>query len=237
VPHIIVNGITVEVVRKDIKNIHLGVYPPNGRVRIAVPLRVTDDAVRMAVVSKIQWITKQQEKFKEQARQTFREYVSGESHYFQGQRFLLEVVHRKTPGVAITGSKTITLYVKAGSTREQREKVMLTWYRQNLLEEIPGLIAKWEPILGVEVAEWHIRRMRTRWGTCNQNAGRIWLNLELIKKPSRCLEYIVVHEMIHLLERGHGERFKALMSKHIPHWKYLRDELNHEPLAHEDWNY
>ena len=228
----------VDVVRKDIKNLHLAVYPPAGRVRVAAPLRVSDEAVRLAVVSRLGWIKRQRTKFTGQARQSEREYVSGESHYFQGQRYRLNVICQSGAAhVAIRNKSTIDLYVREGSDREQRERVMLTWYRQHLKEQIPALIEKWELVLDVRVADWRVKQMKTKWGTCNIEAGRIWLNLELAKKSPQCLEYIVVHEMVHLLERHHSDRFAELMGKFLPQWKLHREELNRSALGHEEWGY
>ena len=233
-----VSGLTVDVVRKDIKNLHLAVYPPAGRVRVAAPLRVSEEAVRLAVVSRLGWIKKQRTKFISQARQSEREYVSGESHYFQGQRYRLNVIYQNGASrVVIRNKSAIDLYVRAGSDREQRERVMLAWYRQCLKEQIPALIEKWEPVLGVRVADWRVRQMKTKWGTCNTKAGRIWLNLELAKKSAQCLEYIVVHEMVHLLERHHNDHFTELMSRFMPQWKLHREELNRSALGHEEWSY
>ena len=233
-----VSGLTVDVVRKDIKNLHLAVYPPAGRVRVAVPLRVSEEAVRLAVVSRLGWIKKQRSKFISQARQSEREYVSGESHYFQGQRYRLNVIYQNGASrVVIRNKSAIDLYVRTGSDREQRERVMLVWYRQCLKEQIPALLEKWEPVLGVRVADWRVRQMKTKWGTCNTRAGRIWLNLELAKKSAQCLEYIVVHEMVHLLERHHNDHFTELMSRFMPQWKLHREELNRSVLGHEGWEY
>lgn len=233
-----VNDLVVDVVRKDIKNLHLAVYPPNGRVRVAVPMRVDDEAVRLAVISKLGWIRRQQGKFAGQVRQSEREYISGESHYFQGNRYLLEVIYQDGPPKVETRNNTkIDLYVRSGSDTEQRGRVMQSWYRKQLKETVPPLIAKWEEIIGVEAADWGIKQMKTKWGTCNIEARRIWLNLELAKKPIRCLEYIIVHELIHLLERHHNDRFTALMDKYLSSWRFLRDELNGEPLASENWDY
>ncbi len=233
-----VNGLVVYVVRKDIKNLHLAVYPPNGRVRVATPLRVDDEAVRLAIISKLSWIKRQQTKFKEQERQSEREYVSGESHYFQGARYRLNVFYRDGAGqVVIRNKKLIDLYVRPTSTTTQRERVMTAWYRAYLKQTVLPLITKWEKIIGVEVADWGIKRMKTKWGTCNIEARRIWLNLELAKKSSRCFEYILIHEMVHLLERHHNERFLELMNKFMPHWRQYRDELNRAPLVHETWDY
>ncbi len=235
---IVVNGITIDVVRKNIKHLHLAVYPPEGRVRVAVPLLIDDEAVRLAVISRLSWIKRQQAKFLAQERQTVREYVSGESHYFQGRRYLLRVIYEDTPPkVRIHGTKHIEMIVRPGSDTLKRQRVLLNWYRVQLRQQIPPLIAHWEGVLGVQCAEWGIKQMKTKWGTCNITARRIWLNLELAKKPTRCLEYVVVHELVHLLERYHNARFIHLMDTHLPNWRALRDELNREPLAHEDWTY
>ncbi len=231
-------GIPVEVVRKDIKNLHLGVYPPEGRVRVAAPLRLDDEAVRLAVISRLKWIHRQQDGFERQDRQSQREMVTGESHYVQGRRYLLNVIEHEGPAViCLPNNKTLELRVPPGTSREKREAVLHQWYRQRLREQIPQLIAKWEPEIGVTVAQWSIKKMKTRWGTCNIDARRIWLNLELAKKPASCLEYILVHEMVHLLERHHNERFKQLMDRLMPLWRLHREELNRAPLSHENWVY
>jgi predicted metal-dependent hydrolase len=233
-----VSGVTVDVVRKDIKNLHLAVYPPMGRVRVAAPLRVSDEAVRLAVISRLAWIKRQKSKFTNQARQSEREHVSGESHYFQGSRYRLNVLYQSGASrVTIRNKSTLDLSVPEGSDKAYRERVMLSWYRQQLKAQIPALIAQWEQILGVKVADWRIKQMKTKWGTCNIEAGRIWLNLELAKKSAQCLEYIVVHEMVHLLERHHNDHFAQLMNKFMPQWKLHREELNHSSLGHEEWGY
>jgi len=235
---ITVHGLVVDVVRKNIKNLHLAVYPPNGRVRVAAPLRVNDEAVRLAVISRLAWIKRRQAKFEAQERQSAREYVSGESHYYQGNRYRLNVIyHDGLPKVTIRNKTTLDLYVRTGSDTAQRERVFLAWYRQQLKAMAPPLIAKWEPILGVTVADWGVKQMKTRWGTCTCEARRIWLNLELVKKPALCLEYIVVHEIVHLLERHHNDRFTAYMDKFMPQWRLHREELNREPLGHVTWDY
>jgi len=235
---IVVNNIVIDVERKDIKNLHLSVYPPSGRVRIATPTKVDDEAVRLFAISKMSWIKKNQAKYVNQQRQPERKYVSGESHYFRGQRYLLNVInHTGYPKIAIRNKKVIDLYVKADYTQEQRENVMTNWYRKNLKEQIPALIVKWQKIIGVEVVQWEVKKMKTKWGTCNREAKRIWLNLELAKKPEHCLEYIIVHEMVHFLERNHTERFVAYMDKFMPQWNSIKDELNRSMLKHEDWTY
>lgn len=235
---IVVRGIVVDVIRKDIKNLHLAVYPPHGRVRVAAPERLDDEAVRLAIVSRLSWIRKRQAEFARQVRQSAREMVTGESHYVEGRRYLLDVV--ETPGrprALIANNTTLRLEVRPGASRDDRDALLQRWLRARLKAAIPGLIATWEPILGVTVRDWRVRKMKTRWGSCNIDAGRIWLNLELAKKPGGCLEYVLVHELVHLLERHHNERFVALMDRFFPHWRALRDQLNRSPLAHEDWGY
>ena len=233
-----VNGLVVDVVRKDIKHLHLAVYPPNGRIRVAVPIHVNDEAVRLAVITRLAWIKRQQENFEQQERQTPRQYVSGETHYYQGRRYRLNVIEQDGANrVEILNNQFIDLYVRPGSTIDQRRRVITEWYRADLRQSIPPLIEKWETAMGVKVAEWGIKQMKTRWGTCNIQASRIWINLELAKKSPRCLEYIVVHEMVHLLERLHNDHFRELLSRYFPQWQFIRDELNREPLAHEDWEY
>lgn len=233
-----VRGIPVEVVRKGIKNLHIGVYPPNGRVRVAAPLRLDDEAVRLAVISRLGWIRRKQESFQQQDRQSRREMVTGESHYFQGRRYRLDVVEHDGPhSVSLSDKRTIELRVRAGVGRYRREALLGTWYRSQLQAQLPSLLAKWELQVGVEVKELRIKKMKTRWGTCNRKARRIWLNLELAKKPSSCLEYILVHEMVHFLERHHSQRFGDLMDTLMPSWRVRREELNHAPLAHEEWRY
>ena len=235
---IVVSDLLVEVVRKDIKNLHLGVYPPNGRVRVAVPLRLDDEAVRLAVISRLGWIRRQQRTFEQQDRQSEREMVTGESHYVQGRRYRLDVIeYDGPPTVSLPNNTILELRVRPGTTRDQREALLHRWYRERLREQIPSLIDEWEPKIGVKVAKWGIKKMKTRWGTCNIKAQRIWLNLELAKKPEACLEYILVHEMVHLLERHHNERFRELMDRLMPQWRLHREELNRSPLAHEDWSY
>lgn len=236
--HIKVGSIRVEVVRKDIKNLHLGVYPPHGRVRIAAPLVVSDEAVRLAVIDKLGWIKRQKAKFAEQPRQSQREMVNGESHYFLGRRYRLRVhEHNAPPRVAIRGIASLDLFIRSGTTIEQRESILLRWHREQLKTLIPPMLEKWQPILGVEVAGWGIKKMKTKWGSCNPNARSIWLNLELAKKPAHCVEYILVHELVHLLERNHNDRFIALMNQHLPAWQSYRTELNDSALGHERWDH
>jgi len=233
-----IGGMDVDVVRKDIKNLHIGVYPPNGRVRVAAPLLVDDDAVRLAVISRLSWIKRQKAHFKEQTRQSKREYVRRESHYFLGQRYLLNVIeHSGRAKVEVRNPRRLDLYVPHGADAKQRERVLVEWYRKELKLRIPPLIEKWEEIIGVQVTDWGVKRMKTKWGSCNREARRIWLNLELAKKPIECIEYIIVHEMVHFLERKHNERFVAQMDAFMPQWRLYRDELNRAPLNYENWIY
>lgn len=234
--HISINGLSVEIVRKDIKNLHLGVYPPYGRVRVATPLPVSDHAVRLAVIGKLGWIKRHQARFENQPRQSFREMVNGETHYFLGRRLRLRVIESKGASRVILKSPAkLELRVQANTTSEKREQLLSQWYRQQLQTRIVPLAKKWEAIMGVHAAKWRIRKMKTKWGSCNIAARRIWLNLELAKKPIQCLEYIIVHELSHLIERHHNDRFVAIMNKHLPQWRRYREELNAAPLAQETW--
>ena len=236
--HIEVSGIPVEIRRKAIKNLHVGVYPPDGKVRVAAPSHLNDEAVRLAIVSRLGWIRRQQQGFARQARESAREMVTGESHYFGGRRYRLDVVERPgNPRVRVVNNSTLELQVRPGADRAARQQTLDRWYRRQLKARIPELLAAWEPVVGVVVSDCRIKRMKTRWGSCNIEARRVWLNLELAKKSSRCLEYILVHEMVHLLERHHNERFRTLMDQCMPDWRLRKDELNETPLAHEEWDY
>lgn len=238
-----VADIPVEVRHKEIRNLHVGVYPPDGRVRVSAPMRLDADAIRVALVGRIPWIRRRRAGFIAQERQTAREYVSGESHYFLGRRYRLEVVEQPSrradpparPPVSIHGD-TLRLTVHPGAGRTTGERVMNSWYRTQLAALIPGLRKRWEPLLGVVAQEVRIRKMKTKWGSFNTDAGRIWLNLALITKSSRSIEYVFVHELVHLLERHHSDHFRAIMEHHLPDWRLRRDELNRAPLAHEAWD-
>jgi len=236
--HITINGLRVEIVRKNIKNLHLGVYPPNGRVRVAAPLPVSDNAVRLAVIGKLGWIKRHKARFEDQPRQSKREMVNGESHYFLGRRFRLRVIeHTGTSEVVLKSPTKLELHTRPNATAAHRQRVLNDWYRQQLQALLIPLLQKWEKIVGVQLSQWHIKKMKTKWGACNVSASRICLNLELAKKPVQCLEYIVVHELVHLIERNHNDRFVALMNKHLPQWRHVRQELNSSPLAHDTWTY
>ena len=230
-----VAGIDVDVVFKDIKNLHIGVYPPLGRVRVAAPERLDDDQVRLAVVQRLPWIKRQREQLQAAERQSLREMVTGESHYVWGSRLRLKVIERAGRGHIETDGDRLLLYVPVGTSTDRRRDLLDRWYREQLREAIPDVLAKWEPKVGVTVPKWSIRRMKTKWGSCNRETGHIWFNLELAKKHPECLEYLAVHEMTHLLERGHGERFTKLMDKNMPDWRPRRDRLNAAPLGHEQW--
>jgi predicted metal-dependent hydrolase len=234
---ITVSGLRVEIVRKNIKNLHLGVYPPSGRVRVAVPLRVTNEAARLAVVGKLGWIKRQQMRFERQPRESSREMVSGESHYFLGRRYRLRVIPdaENKQWVIVRNKARIELHVHPGADVGTCHRVLAKWYRVQLRELLGPLMEKWQKRLRVEVTSFGIKRMKTKWGTCNTEARRVWINLELAKKSSDCLEYVVVHELVHLLVRHHDDAFIALMDKHMPRWRSIREELNGSPLAHEIW--
>ncbi|WP_273432684.1 M48 family metallopeptidase [Chitinibacter tainanensis] len=235
--HIIVSGIAVEIDRKDIKNLHLGVYPPNGRVRVAAPLAVSDEAIRLAVIGKLGWVKRQRLKFQNQPRQSARQMVSGETHFFLGKAYRLKVEIAQRGQISLRGSRHLVLNCHADKSIAQKERILHQWYRKQLRAIVDELLQKWQPALNVTPSFCGIRKMKTRWGSCNTQTGRIWLNLELAKKSPQCIEYIVVHELIHLLERHHNERFMALMDLHLGNWRVLRDELNQGMLAQEEWRY
>ena len=232
-----IGDISIDVIQKDIKNIHLSVHPPTGRVRMSAPLRMNQDTLRIYAISKIGWIRKHQKKIKGQERMTPRDYTDRESHYYLGKRYLLKVFEEEAKPRVILRHETIDLYVRKKSNRKKRQEILETWYRENLREITKELIEKWQKIIKVQVNEFGIKRMKTKWGTCNQKAKRIWLNLELAKKPFQCIEYILVHEIIHLIERKHNEVFIAIMNKYLPQWKHYKAELNRFPLSHEEWRY
>lgn len=233
---ITVAGIQVEVVRKNIKNLHLGVYPPHGRVRVAAPMVVSDEAVRLAVLDKLAWIKRQKVKFDEQPRQSPREMVSGESHYYLGRRYRLRVHEGTEPErVQLKGIRFLDLFVTPGSNRQHREVLLNRWYRRQFKILMPNLLEKWQGLLNVEVSSWHIKQMKTKWGSCNPGARRVWFNLELIKNPLHCLEYVAVHELAHLREKSHNEQFIAILDRHLPRWREIRTELQNSLLAYQSW--
>ncbi len=229
--------IVVDVVLKDIKNVHLSVYPPSGKVRIAAPLRMNLDTIRIYAISKLAWIKKQQQKFQEQVRETPREFLYKEGHYFLGKRYLMKIVERDEPPFVAIKHKTIELHIRPNSDFLKKQFILDEWYRQQLKELAPPIIKKWEKIMGVSINELAVKKMKTKWGTCNREAKRIWLNLELAKKPIHCIEYIIVHELAHILERTHNAHFVALMDNYLPEWKHLKNELNQLPVSHVEWGY
>lgn len=226
IENMIVGDVDIMVVKKNIKNMHLSVLPPDGKVRITTPMTTNDETIRLFALTKLTWIKAQIAKFEHQPRQTEREFVTGESHYFWGKRYRLQLVYTtKSNSIQFTGN-TVTLTVHENSTIKQRENYVNEWYRFELKKRIPLLIEHWEKALDVKVADFGVKNMKTRWGTCNANAARIWINLQLAKKPPKCLEYIVLHEMLHLIEKNHCKNFVALMDMHMPDWRTTKEMLN-----------
>jgi len=233
---IIMSGIQIEKIRKDIKNIHLSVHPPDGRVRVSVPLSTSDETLRIFLITKSDWIKKQRKRFSKQERQTKREYVSGESHYFFGRKYHLGVKEDRTnPMIEFAKNNRIESFVKPKSTITQRRLIFERFYRNELEKIIPKLREKWPEKVGVRVDQIRIKKMKTKWGTCNQTEKRIWLNLELAKHPIHCIDYVFVHELVHFKERTHNDRFVALLSEAYPRWKQRKEELNNAILGYCEW--
>ena len=230
-------AINIDVVHKDIKNMHLSVYPPSGRVRISAPLHMDIDTIRVFAITKVGWIKQQQAKLLAQEREAPRDYITQESHYYLGKRYLLRVIEHEGPSKVILKHSTIEMLIRSGTAPEKRMEILDAWYRKQLKAIIPAYIQHWESVMKVRVGEIAIKKMKTKWGSCNREAGRVWLNLELGKKPLHCIEYIIVHEMVHLLERKHNERFIAYMDGFLPKWRFYKEELNRSPLRHENWSY
>lgn len=227
--------IVLDVVRKDIKNVHLSVYPPAGRVKVAAPVRMSLETIRPFVIAKLGWIRQQQKKLQEQDRESQKEFIDRESHYVWGRRVLLKLgEHDGPPSVRLTHSQ-LFVRVRPGTDAASREAIVAAWYRALIKAEVPALIAAWAPRLGVTVNGFYVQQMKTRWGGCNPVAQTLRLNTELAKKPKVCLEYIVVHEMSHLLEATHGPRFVALMDRFLPAWRETRALLNRLPARYERW--
>jgi predicted metal-dependent hydrolase len=230
-------SVTVDVVKKDIKNVHLSVYPPEGRVRISAPLRMSPTSIRLFAISKLQWIRRQQGKLVDQERETPREYLERESHYLWGKRYLLQVVEvESSPRVEIR-HRTIALYVRTSSGEDRKRELIEEWYRTQLREAAQPLIVKWERAMGVKVDKVFVRRMKTKWGSCSRTSSSIRLNTDLARKPPACLEYIVVHELAHLIEPSHNDRFIALLDRMMPNWRSYKRLLNQLPVRHENWVY
>jgi predicted metal-dependent hydrolase len=230
-----IGDIVIAMTRKDIKHVHLSVHPPGGRVTLVAPKGTRAEVARAYAVSKLSWMREQQAKLRGQARETPREFVERESHYLWGRRYLLSVSEEEAKPSVRLSHHSITLTVRPGSSRAKREAVMHAWHKSLLHGAVPELIRRWEPKLGVEVARYFLQRMKTKWGGCNHRARHIRLNTELVKKPKDLLEYVVVHEMLHLIAPTHSERFLTLMSQHYPAWREARTELNELPLGAEAW--
>lgn len=227
--------ISIAVTRKAIKNVHLSVHPPDGRVTLAAPKNTRLEVARAYAIKKLGWIRTQQQHLRDQARETPRRFIERESHYLWGRRYLLTVIKRDIKPSVSLDHKRITLSVRPGSDETKRASVIHEWHKSLLHALIPSLISEWEPRLGVQVKAYFLQRMKTKWGSCKHQAGHIRLNTELVKKPKDLLEYVVVHEMLHLIEPTHSERFIALLTKHYPTWREARAELNELPLSAEEW--
>lgn len=228
--------ISIRMTKKDIKNVHLSVHPPDGRVTLVAPNTTRSDVARAYAISKLSWIRDQQYKLRNQARETTREFIERESHYLWGRRYLLTIEYRDAKPEVTLDHKSITLHVRPNSNQEKRAAVMHDWHKSLLHEVVPTLIGKWEKKLGVTVENYFLQRMKTKWGGCNHRGGNIRLNTELVKKPKDLLEYVIVHEMAHLIEPTHNDRFVAILTKHYPTWHEARVELNELPLTAVDWN-
>jgi predicted metal-dependent hydrolase len=235
--HIQLGDIRVEVQRKNNKHAHLYVYPPEGRVHISAPLHMGLDALRAFAISRLSWIKAQQRKMRAQPRETEREYLNRESHQVWGRRYLLEVIEVNAAPVVELKHSALVLQIRPGSDEARREALLESWYREQLRAKLPVLLGKWQPLMGVNVRRILVQRMKTRWGGCNPSTGNIRLNTELAKKPPECLEYILIHELAHLIEPTHNNRFLALMDKFMPHWRQIKDELNRLPVRHEEWDH
>jgi predicted metal-dependent hydrolase len=234
---LVLGDIKIKVEFKEIKNVHLSVYPPQGRVRIAAPSHMSLDTIRIYAISKLGWIKKQQTKLQNADRESPREYIAKESHYYLGKRYLLKIIVQDVSPRAEIKHNRLELTVRPKTSTRKRKEILDNWYRNNLKEIIPTIIKRYEKLMKIQVEEFAIRKMKTKWGTCNIEAKRIWLNLELAKKPLACLEYIIVHEMVHLLERHHNDRFIAYMDKYLPNWKLIKQDLNSLPVAYVNWEY
>lgn len=230
-------GVSVDVVSKEIKNVHLSVDPPTGRVRIAAPLHMKLETIRVFAISKLDWIKRQQHKVLRQDREAPREYLERESHQVWGKRYLMKVeASHGSPTVGLS-HRQLVLGVRPETSEARRGEILDAWYRAQIKMAMPALLARWQPLMGVKLDRFYVQRMKTKWGSCNPSTRSIRLNTDLAKKPPCCLEYIVVHELVHLLEPTHNARFTALMDRFLPNWRQLRDDLNRLPLRHVDWSY
>ena len=233
-----VRDLQIEVLSKDIKNLHISIMPPDGRIRVSAPETMSEESVRLAIVSKLSRIRSERRSFAEYIRESKKEMVSGESHFVDGKRYILELVEvNEAPSISINKKNTILMKVRKNSTRDKREQIMHEWLRNRMRNNLTGLITKWEGIIEVSASHYGIKRMRTKWGSCNSEQKRIWLNLELAKKSPQCLEYVLVHEIIHILEPKHSERFFSLLDEYMPSWRTHKENLDKPPLVHVDWDY
>ena len=224
---IAVADILAEVEWKEIKNLHLTIYPPDARVHVSAPVNMAEESIRLFLITKLPWIKQRVSQILEQNRQSPRTYVSGENHYYKGRRYRLKVInHTAAAKVELQGNEFIVMYVREKSTEARRAEALKEWYRAEFKALLPPLVSKWEEILGVKVNKWDVKQMKTLWGSCNHRTRNIIFNLELIKKPLHCIEYIVVHELLHIKVRLHNEEYTALLNRHFPNWKQLKDELN-----------
>lgn len=230
-----IGELLIRMTRKDIKNVHLSVHPPDGRVTLAAPKATRPEVARAYAISKLGWIRKQQEHLRNQAREAPRRFVERESHYLWGRRHLLSIVHRDAKPFVSLDHKRITLNVRPGTNAAKRAEILHEWHKSLLHGVVPALIEKWEPKLQVKVRGYFLQRMKTKWGGCNHHFGHIRLNTELVKKPKDLLEYVIVHEMVHLREPTHNQRFIAILQEHYPTWREARNELNQLPLSAETW--
>ena len=227
--------ISIAVTRKDIKNVHLSVHPPHGRVTLVTPKATRLEVARAYAISKLSWIRAQKKKLEGQARESPRQFIERESHFLWGRRHLMTIVHRDAkPRVALDHQR-VTLIIRPGSDARKRAEVVHEWHKRLLHEVVPPIIQKWERRLRVEVHGYFLQRMKTKWGSCNHRLGHIRLNTELVKKPKDLLEYVIVHEMVHLIEPTHSDRFIGILDRHYPSWREARAELNELPLAAEAW--
>lgn len=232
-----VGGVSMKVEHKDIKNVHLAVHPPEGRVSVSAPRAMRLETIRVFVISKLDWIRRQQAALRKQERETPRRYIDRESHYLWGERYLLRVEEAEAPPLVKLKGKQLLLRIRPGADAGKRAEILAAWYRDHVRERAEEMILSWTSRLGVTVNHLYVQTMKTRWGGCKPERGNIRLNTELAKKPPRCLEYIVVHELLHLLEPTHTDRFRALLDEHLPMWRVIRDELNSLPVKHEAWGY
>lgn len=233
---ILLGELSIDIVYKKIKNVHLSVHPPLGRVTVSAPLWMEHETVRLFCISKLGWIRKQQEKLKNQKRESVRDFINNETHYFLGEGHLLKTVESNAHKI-VKNHKTLELHTRSGTSREKKEELLHGWYRASLLQIVDSFLPKLEEKMGVKISDIRVRKMRTKWWTCNKNAWRIWLNTELAKKGLEHIEYVLIHEMVHMLERNHNETFMAHMDRFLPNWRHLREQLNRTELGYVDWEY